>query len=106
MMTEAFTLSLVLEQIDEGRSDRRWLEAYDEAIQRYRYTKTAFNVEPLRALQVVNSEAIASRRQGHGELVRDGGKANCGGEQSAAATKLTMAETKFPPQEVRPAVAK
>jgi hypothetical protein len=105
-MTEAFALSLVLEQIDEGRSDRLWLEAYNEAIQHYRYTKTTFNAEPLRAHQVLNSEAIASRRRSPGELVCDDGKANRGGEQSAAAMKLTMAEIKLPTHEVRPAVAK
>jgi hypothetical protein len=43
---------------------------------------------------------------GRDEVVCDGGKAGYGGEQSVAATKLVMAETKLSAQEVNLSAAK
>jgi hypothetical protein len=43
---------------------------------------------------------------GHDEVVRDGGKAGYGGEQSVAATKLMMMKSKLFVQKVKPLTTK
>jgi hypothetical protein len=66
--------------------------------------KQILNIKHKKGLSCLNE--VDEVREIHDEVVRDGGKAGYGGEQSVAAKKPTIADTKLSAHEVKPSTMK
>jgi hypothetical protein len=66
--------------------------------------KQILNIKYKKGLSCLNE--VDEVREIRDEVVHDGGKAGYGGEQSVAATKPTIADTKLSAHEVKPSTMK